>query len=151
MNRDVRLEQAADLVNVGTDLAASAAERFIYPRPGLEDRVISLLGMPQTVPVLSVNQVSADVPRAAGGAEACHRVDDVPSALQGTRIIQVDPATLLSEAIYANQLEHKVTALSRNLAKGKAVLFFDEIESFAGSGSSSTDEDGDVLNLLLRS
>jgi ATP-dependent Clp protease ATP-binding subunit ClpC len=69
--------------------------------------------------------------------------------LQGSRILLVDPATLLSEAIFANQLEHKVAALSRNLLKGKAVLFFDEIESFIGSGASSTDEEGDVLNLLL--
>ena len=150
MNRDVRLEQAADLTNVGSDLAASAAERFIYPRPALEDRVISLLGMPQAVPVLvgesGVGKTTLVQQVALRLATA---VDDVPSALQGTRIIQVDPATLLSEALFANQLEHKVTTLSRNLAKGKAALFFDEIESFAGSGATSTDEDGDVLNLML--
>ena len=76
-------------------------------------------------------------------------VEDVPEALKGSQIVLVDPATLLSEAIFASQLEHKVAVLSRNLRKSKAVLFFDEIESFVGSGASSTDEDGDVLNLLL--
>ena len=150
MNRDVRLEQAADLTNVGADLAASAAERFIYPRPELEERVIALLGMPHAIPVLigesGVGKTTLVQQVALRLATA---VEDVPAALQSCRIILVDPATLLSEALFANQLEHKITALSRNLQKGKAVLFFDEIESFAGSGATSTDEDGDVLSLLL--
>ena len=150
MSREEKLLHSAQLENIGVDLAATASGRFLYPRLDLETRLLQLVASPGLIPVIIGAPGTGKTALAARlavaiGSGAAH----APSALHGHRIIMTDPMTILTEAIYAQQIETKMSNLIRNVLKGKAILFLDEVEAFAGAGSSSNHQDGDVLTLLL--
>lgn len=146
MERDAVLERGAQLDVLGVDLCGpEARETVIYERSALVEQVVRVVEHTQLQPVLVGD---AGVGKTAIAVSAARRLGHARLGYPSRRIVQVTPPDIVCGALFANQLEHKVKLIAQNCRRDRGVLFLDELPSFLGSGSSASDPEGDILNLL---
>ncbi len=148
MERDERLSRAAELDHLGVDLGAAVpGTADPLPRPESALALARALAAPRAQPVLvgeSGAGKSALVTMVARAMRERERW--IPPALRPLRVIHVTQSDLLSEALYANQLEHKIK-LVVEACRGRAILCLDDLVAFLGAGGLAEGVD-DVLSLI---
>lgn len=151
MERDELLGRAARIENLGIDLGrADEDERGPWVRRDVVSQLAAMLAAPKVSPILvgepGVGKTSAVVALARGMKSRDPSV--VGTALSGRAIVQTTVPDMLAEALYANQLEHKIRLAVNALERTKAILYLDPIDAFLGSGATSAEPHTDVLSLI---
>lgn len=146
MERDALLERSAKLENLGIELTRPEAKAAaVYERTPIVEQVVRVLERTQLQPVLVGDP---GVGKTAIALAASRRLAWVELGRRPWTVVQVTPPDVVSGALYANQLEHKVKLIAENCRRDRGVLFMDELANFLGSGSSASDPEGDILNLF---
>jgi ATP-dependent Clp protease ATP-binding subunit ClpB len=73
---------------------------------------------------------------------------DVPESLHGTRLLQLDLAALVAGAKYRGEFEERLKAVLSDIsqAKGRIILFIDELHTLVGAGAAEGAQD--AANML---
>lgn len=152
MSREDVLKHAADLGNLGLTLTDPEHElETVLPRPDLLDRLEHALSGAHLNPVLVGDR---GVGKSALVTEFATRLRaellELPGSLRwkARKIVRIGVTDLISGAIFANDLEHKIKLVVENAKEDNAILFLPDIQSFVGSGACSARPEGDVLSLL---
>ena len=151
MDSETRLQTGADLDRIGVDMGATTEGYLpVYARRGLVEAVASALAGDRMRPVLigepGVGKTSLVSLLACGMVRRDARL--VPECLYNRRIIRVSVPEMISGAIYANELEHKIRLIVDNCEKQRAFLYLEDLALFAGAGASSVSLDSDIPTLL---
>ncbi len=135
-----------------TDLAEESRGATVQPFIGREREVMAVL---ETLcRKLKNNPLLVGKPgvgKSALVAAIALRLCDgnVPARLRGKRILEVSRLRLLADAKFAGEIEERLKQLLEDVKReGDVILFFDEMHTLLGAGSSGT---GDVANLLKTS
>ena len=72
----------------------------------------------------------------------------LPEALRNRRIIAVTMSDLVAEALYSQQIEHKVKLIVENCRRAGAILFLDNVGMFAEAGACDGGGRSDIANLF---
>jgi ATP-dependent Clp protease ATP-binding subunit ClpC len=81
---------------------------------------------------------------------ACLREGNVPSRLQGKRVLEVSRLRLLADAKFSGDIEERLKQLIEEVRRaGDVILFFDEIHTLLNAGGAGGV--GDIANLLKSS
>lgn len=137
------------LAKYGTDLTANAAR--LDPVIGRDDeirRVVRILSRrTKNNPVLVGEPGVGKTAIAEGLAQRIVK-NDVPVNLQGVRLIALDMGALVAGAKYRGEFEERLKAVLAEVkeAKGKVILFIDEIHLVLGAGKAEGAMD--AANLL---
>jgi ATP-dependent Clp protease ATP-binding subunit ClpC len=151
MDRDELLTEAAQLSNLGVNLGLKASgDPDMLPRRGLLTQLARCLAAPKVHPILVGEPGAGKTATVVSLARLMSSPDASldSRSLRDRRIVQVTASDFLAGALYANQLEHKTRLVAANCQREKAILFLDDVLSFVGAGSSSSDVDGDVVTIL---
>lgn len=150
MERDELIEAAAELDVLGTNLGKVPERHALIPRKDLIISMARMLDAPRLMPVLlgehGVGKGSAV--RALAMAMAKRNAELTPHRLHGRSIIMVTTSDLVCGALYANQLEYKLSVVAKNCKKHEAILHFCEPLGLIGAGATTHDIEGDVATLL---
>jgi ATP-dependent Clp protease ATP-binding subunit ClpC len=127
------------LDSLGRDLTALAARGELTPIIGrqaeLESVIEILCRSTKRNPVLLGPAGSGKTAIVEGLAQRI-AAGDVPTMLEGTRIVEIPLASLVAGTSYRGQLEERLQALVKEASHPGIVLFFDEIHLLAGAGRS---------------
>ncbi|MBN2803408.1 MAG: ATP-dependent chaperone ClpB [Deltaproteobacteria bacterium] len=74
--------------------------------------------------------------------------DDVPSSLQGKRVLALDMGALVAGAKFRGEFEERLKSVMKEVisAEGEIILFIDELHTIVGAGASEGSQD--AANLL---
>ena len=137
------------LSKYGTDLTAKAAR--LDPVIGRDDeirRVVRILSRrTKNNPVL-VGEPGVGKTAIAEGLAQRIVMGDVPENLKGVRLVSLDMGLLIAGAKYRGEFEERLKAVLQEVrdAKGRVILFIDEMHVVLGAGK--TDGAMDAANLL---
>ena len=148
-NSETSDEQFETLTKYGTDLTAVAAK--LDPVIGRDDevrRVIRILSRRTKNNPILVGEPGVGKTAIVEGLAQRVAKGDVPTNLRGNRVIALDMGALVAGAKYRGEFEERLKAVLKEAkdARGKVVMFIDEMHLVLGAGK--TDGAMDAANLL---
>ncbi|MFH1807788.1 MAG: AAA family ATPase [Pseudomonadota bacterium] len=139
------------LLQYGRDLTALAREGALDPVVGRHDemrRILQVLSRrTKNNPVL-IGEPGVGKTAIVSGLAQRIVSDDVPTSLQGKRLIALDMGSLVAGAKLRGQFEERLKSVIKAVtdSDGQVILFIDEIHTLVGAGSG--DGAMDASNLL---
>ena len=113
---------------------------------GLHPVLISEPGVGKSAIVATLARtIRDDLVRTLRGVPLHRRL---PEALRNRRIIAVTMSDLVAEALYSQQIEHKVKLIVENCRRAGAILFLDNVGMFAEAGACDGGGRSDIANLF---
>jgi len=137
------------LLSKGRELVAECAEGKISPVIGREDEIRSVIRIlcrrNKNNPIIIGKP---GVGKTAIAHLLAHRIHkgDIPSHLQGAKLLQLDAASLTAGAKHRGDLEERLTGILSEVETSPTpiILFIDEIHMICGSG----DSNGSIASVL---
>jgi ATP-dependent Clp protease ATP-binding subunit ClpC len=137
----------------GTDLTARARDGQIDPVIGraneIEQAVEILLRRTKNNPVLIGEPGVGKTAIVEGLAQRIHD-GDIPTLLQGKRVVALDLAGMLSGTRYRGDFEERLTSAMDEIAahKDELIVFVDELHTIVGAGGGGEGGSMDAGNIL---
>lgn len=146
-------EQAGDALQKYTkDLTALARKGKIDPVIGRDEeilRAIQILSRRNKNNPVLIGEAGVGKTAVVEGIAKRIVQGDVPSSLQGKKVLSLDPGSLIAGAKYRGEFEERLKSVIEELeqANNNIILFIDEIHLMVGMGAGG-DSSGDAGNLL---
>jgi ATP-dependent Clp protease ATP-binding subunit ClpB len=139
------------LEKYGRDLTAEAREGKLDPVIGRDEeirRTIQILSRRQKNNPVLLGEPGVGKTAVAEGLAQRICSGDVPSSLQGRRLVSLDMGALIAGAKFRGEFEERLKAVLKDVKDSKEgiVLFIDELHTVVGAGK--TDGSMDAGNLL---
>ena len=129
-------------IKYGIDLTERAANGGFDPVIGREmetERVIQTLTRRTKNNPILVGEAGVGKTAVVEGLAMCMASDNVPTELQGKRLIQLDMAAMVAGTRYRGDFEERLTKLvNQVVAEGDIILFIDEIHNMVGAGGTAS-------------
>jgi ATP-dependent Clp protease ATP-binding subunit ClpA len=149
-----RLQNAAELGNLGRDLVALAQQQELTPmyvREDLLDKLIGALGGPRRQ-ILLVGEPGTGKNALVNALASCIAAGDPRidrGGLRDRHIYECVPASFQAGVLYANELENKTQMVADNCIRERAVLFLDDTHLAVSQGRCTDMPERTIANLLL--
>jgi ATP-dependent Clp protease ATP-binding subunit ClpA len=150
MDREQILLESAKLENLGTNLADLDQEAGqFHPRSELLCRLERALAAKHLQPVLLGPHGAGKTTLVTMLARNIERGStDTPREVRRRQVFRVTSVDMISDAIFASEMENKIGNVVREASRRRAILFLDDVLSFVHAGCGSSNPDADILNLL---